>query len=42
MTRDMERVGRIAQPFRNHRIDFDPLRITDKPPMFGEDKWLDE
>ena len=42
MTRDMERVGRIAQPFRNHRIDFDPPRITSKPPMFGVDKWLDE
>ena len=42
MTRDMERVGRIAQPFRTHRIDFDPPRITTKPPMFGVDKWLDE
>ncbi len=42
MTRDMERAGRIAQPFRNHRIDFDPPRITTKPPMFGVDKWLDE
>ena len=42
MTRDMEYVGRIAQPFRNHRIDFDPPRITSKPPMFGLDKWLDE
>ncbi len=27
MTRDMERVGWIAQPFRNHQIDFDPPRI---------------
>ena len=42
MTRDMERAGRIAQPFRNHRIDFDPPRITTKPPMFGVDKWLDD
>ena len=42
MTRDMERAGRIAQPFRNHRIDFEPPRITTKPPMFGVDKWLDE
>ena len=38
----MERVGRIAQPFRNHRIDFEPPRITAKPLMFGVDKWLDE
>lgn len=42
MKRDMERAGRIAQPFRNHRIDFDPPRITTKPPIFGVDKWLDE
>ncbi len=24
MTRDMERTGRIVQPFRNHQIDFEP------------------
>ena len=42
MTRDMERVGRIAQPFRNYQIDFEPPRITAKPLMFGVDKWLDE
>lgn len=42
ITRDMERVGRIAQSFRNHQIDFDPPRIASKPPMFGVDKWLDE
>lgn len=42
MTRDMERVGRIAQPFRNHQIDFEPPRITTKPPMLGVDKWLNE
>ena len=38
----MERVGRIAQPFRNYQIDFEPPRITAKPLMFGVDKWLDE
>lgn len=42
MTRDMERVGRIAQLFRNYQIDFEPPRITAKPLMFGVDKWLDE
>ena len=42
MTRDMERVGRIAQPFRNYQIDFEPPRITAKPLMFRVDKWLDE
>ena len=38
----MERVSRIVQPFRNHKIDFELPRITTKPPMFGVDKWLDE
>lgn len=42
MPRDMERADRIAQPFRNHQIDFEPPRVTTKPPMFGVNKWLDE
>ena len=42
MTRDIERVGRIAQPFRNHQIDFEPPRITGKPTIFGVDKWVEE
>lgn len=42
MTRDIERVGRIAQPFRNHQIDFEPPRITGKPTIFGVDKWIEE
>ena len=42
MTRDIERVGRIAQPFRNRQIDFEPPRITGKPTIFGVDKWIEE
>ena len=38
----MERVGAVVQPFRNHKMDFEPPRITNKPPMFGVEKWLDE
>ena len=38
----MERVGANVQPFRNHKVDFEPPRITDRPPMFGVEKWLDE
>lgn len=32
----------MAQPFRNHKIDFEPPRITGKPPIFGVDKWIEE
>ena len=42
MTKDIDRVGRVTQPFRNHKIDFEPPRITSKPPLFGTDKWLKE
>ena len=42
MTRDIERVGRIAQPFRNRQIDFEPPRITGKPTIFGVDRWIEE
>ena len=26
----------------NHKIDFEPPRITGKPPIFGVDKWIEE
>ncbi len=42
LTKDVERAGAVVQPFRNHKIDFEPPRITEKPPMFGADEWLDE
>ena len=42
MTKNIDRVGRVAQPFRNHKIDFEPPRITSKPPIFGVDKWIEE
>ena len=32
----------VIQPFRNHKIEFDPPRITEKPPLFSVDKWLDK
>ena len=41
LTKDVERVSALSQPFKNHAIDFTPPRITEKPPMFGVDKWLD-
>ena len=42
MTKNIDRVGRVVQPFRNHKIDFEPPRITGKPPIFGVDKWIEE
>lgn len=42
MTKNVDRVGRVAQPFRNHKIDFEPPRITSKPPIVGVDKWIEE
>ncbi len=42
MTKNIDCVGRVAQPFRNYKIDFEPPRITGKPPIFGVDKWIEE
>lgn len=42
MTKNIDRVGRVAQPLRNHKIDLEPPRITGKPPIFGVDKWIEE
>lgn len=42
MAKNIGRIGRVAQPFRNHKIDFEPPRITGKPPIFGVDKWIEE
>lgn len=42
MAKNIDRVGRLAQPFRNHKIDFEPPQITSKPPIFGVDKWIEE
>ena len=42
MTKKMGHVGSGAQPFRNHKIGFEPPRITGKPPKFGVDKWIEE
>ena len=42
LTKEVETVSSVIQPFRNHKIEFDPPRITEKPPLFGVDKWLDK
>lgn len=42
LTKEVETVSSVIQPFSNHKIEFDPPRITEKPPLFGVDKWLDK
>lgn len=41
LTRDAAKVRSVVQPFRNHKIDFAPPRITEKVPLFGTDKWVE-
>lgn len=42
LTKEVDAISSVIQPFRNHKIEFDPPRITEKPPLFGVDKWLDK
>ena len=41
LTRDATKTRSVVQPFRNHKVDFAPPRITEKVPLFGTDKWLE-
>ena len=41
MTKDAAIARSVIQPFRNFKVDFTPPQITEKPPMFGTDKWLE-
>lgn len=42
LTKEVDAVSSVIQPFRNHKVEFDPPRITEKPPLFGVDKWLNK
>ena len=42
LTKEVDAISSVIQPFRNHKIEFDLPRITEKPPLFGVDKWLDK
>jgi hypothetical protein len=33
LTKEVDAVSSVVQPFRNHKVEFDPLRITEKPPL---------
>lgn len=41
LTRDVTKASSVVQPFRNHKVDFMPPRITEKVPLFGTDKWVE-
>ena len=41
LTKDAAKVRSVVQPFRNHKVDFMPPRITEKVPLFGTDKWVE-
>ena len=41
LTRNVTKARSVVQPFRNHKVDFMPPRITEKVPLFGTDKWVE-
>ncbi len=41
LTKDAANARSVIQPFRNHKVDFTPPRITAKVPVFGTDKWVE-
>lgn len=40
LTKDASNARSVIQPFRNYKVDFTAPQITEKPPMFGTDKWV--
>ena len=41
LTRDAAKARSVVQPFRNHKVDFTPPRITGKVPLFRTDRWVE-
>lgn len=41
LTRDAAKARSVVQPFRNHKVDFTPPRITEKVPLFRTDRWVE-
>lgn len=41
LTKDAANARSVIQPFRNYKVDFTAPQITEKPPMFGTDKWVE-
>ena len=42
LTKDLDMVCSVIQPFRNHKVDFASPRISSKVPLFGSDKWIEK
>lgn len=41
LTKDAAKARSVVQPFRIHKVDFTPPRITEKVPLFGTGKWVE-
>lgn len=41
LTKDTANARSVIQPFCNHKVDFTTPQITEKPPMFGTNKWVE-
>lgn len=41
LTKDAFNARSVIQPFRNYKVDFTAPQITEKPPMFCTDKWVE-
>ena len=42
LMKDVSNVHQIITPFRNHRIGFTAPQITEVPPTFGREKWMEK
>lgn len=41
LTKDASNARSVIKPFRNYNVDFTAPQITEKPPMFCTDKWVE-
>lgn len=41
LTKDATNARSVIQPFRNYKVDFTAPQITEKPPIFCTDKWVE-
>lgn len=42
LTKDVSNVRRVITPFRNHRINLTAPQLTEAPPVFGREKWMEK
>lgn len=42
LMKDVGNVRQIISPFKNHRIGFTAPKITEAPPTFGREKWMEK